>query len=580
MNYTREHHYGFLEEELKAQTEAFRQKLETSAQFLLLEKEELFVAQFLKFHEGEMILKFSNNRGLPRQGEYLYCIAVPKELRNYKNWEGKTYGDLIKAKTNYSEIVCIWQAPAKEKDFWLAGFRGVDFEFSSFIEDAPGVILILGPNKPPFEYILNLQKIVASKHHESVNRVLDQDFLFKDSVPYPLDVNKSIVEFVINQLKLEDTLIIQGPPGTGKTHLIAELCNVLCLQKKTVLVTALTNRALIEVADKPALKELLKKKQIFKTKLSVDEARGLKGLQQAKELSPQPGKLFLSTFYFSSGHAANNINDSQFDYVIVDEASQALLGMLAASKNLAKKVLWIGDIQQLPPVVLISEDKITKKGYGIYVEGLNAISSSIIVPNFQLTKTYRLTSRAGSYTTLFYKNNLISNININSKFTYSGLSNEYLKLFNPKGGPTLLKTTLPSGELKPRNALNLVLDLVIQLISLDEKIHISVLTYFVKTARALQKTIYPVVGYNKNLLVETVSRVQGLTTDVTIFVIPNTMYHRSLDPKLFNVATSRSKRHTLIISDSTILDQTINSNVELFLNQLNDEDSFEKRTFF
>jgi hypothetical protein len=64
-----------------------------------------------------MILKFPNTRGLPRQGEYLYCFTVPKELRSYKDWGNKTYGDLIKAKTNYSEIVCIWQTPSNEIDF-------------------------------------------------------------------------------------------------------------------------------------------------------------------------------------------------------------------------------------------------------------------------------------------------------------------------------------------------------------------------------------------------------------------------------------------------------------------------------
>jgi len=109
MIFSREEHIQFLEEELRAQTEAYKQKLDTSALFLLQDREELFVAQFLKFQDGEMILKFPNTRGIPRQGEYLYCFTVPKELRNYRDWSNKTYGDLIKAKTNYSEIVCIWQ---------------------------------------------------------------------------------------------------------------------------------------------------------------------------------------------------------------------------------------------------------------------------------------------------------------------------------------------------------------------------------------------------------------------------------------------------------------------------------------
>ncbi len=47
MIYSRQEHWRFLEEELRAQTEAFKQKLDTSALFLLQDREELFVAQFL-----------------------------------------------------------------------------------------------------------------------------------------------------------------------------------------------------------------------------------------------------------------------------------------------------------------------------------------------------------------------------------------------------------------------------------------------------------------------------------------------------------------------------------------------------
>ena len=208
MTHSRDEHFQFLEEELRAQTEAYKQKLYTSAIFLLQEREELFVAQFIKFQDGEMILKFSNKRGLPRQGEYLYCFTAPKELRDYRNWESKTYGDLIKAKTNYSEVVCIWHAPSNEKEFSIAGFRGIELEFATHIQEAEGMILILGPNKPPFEYIANLQKIVLHQNNDSVNKILDQDFQFADWTPSLLDNKKNIADFVLTQWGLQDTIII------------------------------------------------------------------------------------------------------------------------------------------------------------------------------------------------------------------------------------------------------------------------------------------------------------------------------------------------------------------------------------
>lgn len=575
MIYGRQEHWQFLEEELRAQTEVYKQKLDTSALFLLQDREELFVAQFLKFLDGELILRFSNKRGLPRQGEYLYCFTVNKELRDYRNWGNKTYGDLIKAKTNYSEIVCIWQAPSNEKDFSIAGFRGVELEFSTHIQDAEGMILILGPNKPPFEYIANLQKIVQNESNDSIKGILDQDFHFSDWTPSLLDNKKDISNFIISQLALQDLLIIQGPPGTGKTYLIAEICDKLCQQGKTVLVTALTNRALIEIVEKPALQVLLKEKRIFKTKLSVDEARAIKELQQTKDINPQPGNLILSTFYIVSGQASQTCNEPPFDYVIVDEASQALLGMFAGAILLGKKNIWIGDTRQLPPVVSLSDDKVNRKNYGALVDGLKALSESSAIPIFQLTETHRLTERGASFTGRFYKNSLISRAKKDIRLSFSGMPFEYSKYFHPKGGPTLIKTDLKSGDFKPQIALKLSRELVKYLIASNENLHISVLTYFIETTKALQKTIFQTVGYHKNLLIETVSRVQGLTTDVTIFVIPNTSYHRSLENRLFNVATSRSKRHTIIIADTNVLTRSqVDNEVKEYLQRLDTEFSF------
>jgi rRNA-processing protein FCF1 len=575
MIYSREEHIRFLEEELRAQTEAYKQKLDTSALFLLQDREELFVAQFLTFKDGEMILKFPNTRGIPRQGEYLYCFTVPKELRNYRDWGNKTYGDLIKAKTNYSEIVCIWQTPSNEKDFSIAGFRGVELEFAIHIQEAEGMILLLGPNKPPFEYIANLQSIVQNQNNESVNKILDQDFQVSDWTPSLLDNKNNIADFVLSQLALQDSLIIQGPPGTGKTYLIAEICKRLCNQGKSVLVTALTNRALIEIVEKPALQSLLEEHRIFKTKLSVDEAKVFKDLQQTKEVSPQPYNLILSTFFITSGQAAQTFNEPPFDYVIVDEASQALLGMFGGAKLLGRTNIWIGDTRQLPPVVSLSDDKVSRKNYGALVDGLKALSETASLPIFQLTETHRLTDRAAKYSGVFYKDSLNSRAKKDIRLSYTEMDIDFGKFFNPNGGPTLIKTDLKAGEFKPANVLKLATDIVKHLLETNEKLHISVLTYFVETTKALQKAIFQTIGYHNNLLIETVSRVQGLTTDVTIYVVPNSSYHRSLENRLFNVATSRSKRHTLIITDKGVLTRSqIDNEVKTYLQKLDEEFSF------
>jgi rRNA-processing protein FCF1 len=113
-------------------------------------------------------------------------------------------------------------------------------------------------------------------------------------------------------------------------------------------------------------------------------------------------------------------------------------------------------------------------------------------------------------------------------------------------------------------------------LTVKENLHISVLSNYIDTVKALQKIIYGSIDEPKNLLIETVARIQGLTTDVTIFVIPNSGYNHSLEKRLFNVATSRAKRHTIIISDKNIISSYpyLDEDVKMYLQKLNDEYSF------
>lgn len=563
----RKKHWQFLEDELKAETEEFKKKFMTTAS-MLLQNDEMFVAQFVKFKEGEMIMKFPLTRALPRKGEFLVCMALPPQLQSYHNWGDRTYRDLYKERNSSTECVCIWTQPSDDPRFALVGFSKVSVDFANFIRDYPGLVLTFGPQRPPIDYVMNLQRLVEQKNWRSVSSVLDANYQRKEWKPI-LIKQENVADFVYSQLCLTDTMILEGPPGTGKTYMIAQLCARLCAEGKSVLVTALTNRALMEIAEKSAVEGLLKDGKIFKTNVTLDELKECKNLEVIKSLAPMPSCLVLSTYYITSGFAADLSLDQPFDYVIMDEASQAILPMFAASRKIGKKNLWVGDIQQLAPIVTLNDDIIKFNNYRPIVDGLQLLADNSSSPIYQLTKTHRFSQRAADYTGIFYDGSLVA---VNSpKFKDLPSLNNIL---TEEGGPTLILTDMPSGDPMPQFATVMAAYIVGCILHDNPKKDIAVLTCMRKTTKALQKAITQNVGAHKNVLIDTVARVQGLTTDITIFFVPDYSYLRTLEPHLFNVATSRAKEHTIIIADKYVFDfSTVDIKVRDYLERLKKDKS-------
>ena len=256
MEFTREEHIKFLDLELKEQTQQYISKIQTSA-IALLEKDEIYSTQFVKFENGQLILKFKNDRGIPRKNEYLTAVLISDEKSSYKNWENITWAELRKKyQVEFSEAVCIWHSFSDDKKFSIAGFRGISLDFAEKLIDK--CIVLLGPKEPPYQYIQNLIKVVNKTPINSDSaKILDFDIENNVWAPIKLEKREQIKNLPLSQLSLSKEIIIQGPPGTGKTFLMSEITAKLLAQNKSVLVTSLTNRALIELVSKPALKPFL-----------------------------------------------------------------------------------------------------------------------------------------------------------------------------------------------------------------------------------------------------------------------------------------------------------------------------------
>lgn len=564
MTYTRKEHEKFLDEELNAISNNYISLIQKEA-ITLMDIGEVFVALFLKIDDsGTAILKLRNSRGLPRKGDYFCATLLVDEMSKFVNWGNISWANLRRNyQKEFSEVYCSWLGKSDNPDFSLVGIKGVSLDLGQELKQ--NCILVLGPQEPPISYYQNLISLIRSEGQDTeVGKMLDFTYQQNRWDPVKLSARESTGDFFRGQLSIDDHIIVQGPPGTGKTYKMAELISTLP-KDSSILVTALTNRALMEIAGKDSIKDMLADGKVYKTSLTSDEAKELPKLNGiiGRDIHCMPGVLTLSTFY-SASYWAKNTNDlPPFDYVIMDEASQAFYAMICAAKKLGKKVIWIGDQCQMPPIINMNTDRIIERNWGPLASGFKTLCESFPLPSFMLNDTYRLTKRACTFTNAFYNGNLTS-VSENQK----GIPIDNL---HPLGGPSLLKMRLSSGDRSPKIMIEQVMSILWQLLKYDKSLEIAVLSKFRTTVKQLQQAFISKFGENNSVLIDTVERVQGLTCDVCIFCIPNDMTHMSLEKTFFNVATSRARYNTIIICDeNTLSTPNANDEVKRFLIELQD----------
>lgn len=551
MDLNRLDHIKLIDSEITYQTNEFEKLLRKYAAKMFIDQE-LYLCEFQGFDEsrGNVLVKFDHKTCRPpRKNEMLQCFLSEFQNKQVKAWGGITYEQLrSKVKTQFESKTIFFKY---EKDHTIVGLSGAQTKNLSKFQK--GDVVFLAPTDPPLNYLVNLKNYLEDK--ESVqDAFLNIEISTPIWEPIPLKVDEHIVETFLNEFQKTDTIIIQGPPGTGKTYLMAQLCASFLESGKKVMVTALTNRALIELAEKEFLKNALERGLVYKTSLSVQESRNkkTKGLKGLTSMSKQDPPLLLSTYYVMSQLATKVLDNDHFDYIIIEEASQAFLSTIALAKKLGKKVIIIGDIKQLEPIFHKEFKDENPKGYRWMVSGLRCLSMFYRdACQYILTDTYRLTNNSVQATNAFYKGLLKSNSQLETPLNFKKhlLLNE---CFDNMGGVTFLDDLMPPGKGIPEKDKRLLVKLIQEILEWDPKAHVSILSFYRNTVRSLQKDIFPTIKQDDQIIIETVDRIQGLTTDFTIYYIPKESTPFALDLNRFNVATSRARKGTLIIADSSL----------------------------
>lgn len=405
---------------------------------------------------------------------------------------------------------------------------------------------------PPIDYFLNLKRYM-DLFPDDKELLLEPTISYEDWKPEELsfDANypDAIADTIQKTLESEDCCILQGPPGTGKSYVIATIIAEYLKMGKTVCATTMANKGLIELILQKPLSEALEAGKISKTNISADERKQAPQLKDvANGLIVPEGELLCSTNYIlSSAYNQKNMDTfgvPSYDLVVIEEASQAFLTTLVSFKSLGNKCLIVGDPMQLPPIV----KSLNKPQYKLFnalvqVEGMTSYALGTDTKAYRIITSHRLTAASATLTGIFYDNRLSS---VNSKRPdFSKMSSEY---FLPNGGVLYKDTNDMRNQLCSDTAIDIISGILDEFNANYPEAEVAIIAPFRDTVKELQKH-FQTIGALKNLTIETVDRIQGLTVDYTIMYLPAWKHSFALDVRRFNVSTSRSRTITLILSD-------------------------------
>ncbi len=489
----------------------------------------------------------------------LVTKTAKDNLGPINNWtlSFDTFNKMQKYHQGLSDIFPMYFSKKADTEYDYIGCSSVTLQMYSLIEKALGegktLTALLFDPFPPTEYLSNLAYF-TKRYADNPLLEIEPKISYEDWKPqelsYNLEDELGIVNTLYETIQLEKCCILQGPPGTGKSFTIAHIVSRYIEQGKNVCVTTMANKGLIELAKQPPLEKYIKQGRVYKTRLGADEARQVPDLQCAdKSLVAPKGSVVLATNYILSG-LYNPKRDPalarpSFDLIVIEEASQAFLSALVAFKQLGEDCLIVGDPMQLSPVVLMEDSKIEYKLWKVQrqCDGLTALALGTDIKSFRITTTFRLTPKSAKQTSLFYGNSFRSVQQ--QKVDFSLIDSPF---FPAEGGSVLTYAKNSKDGICSESALQLMHNIV-NLISIHyPEREVAIITPFRDTVKILQKEFYT-ESQQLDITVETIDRIQGMTVDYAIVYYPMNNIKFALSTNRFNVATSRSRSTTLIISD-------------------------------
>lgn len=416
-------------------------------------------------------------------------------------------------------------------------------------EGRPLSVIVHNPF-PPVDFYRNMSDYLDAFHtNEELH--MEPRVNYEDWNPEELAFDETnpngIPDTIFNTLEKENCCIVQGPPGTGKSYTIASVIASYLENGKNVCVTTMANKGLVELIKQRPLKKYVTEERVSKTNLTIDERKQISGIKKADiHLHALDGELLCATNYaLSRVFSDKKISLEglpEYDLIVIEEASQAILTSIVAFKQLGIKCLIVGDPMQLPPIVNLNNPIYRSWNVNAQVEGLKTFALGSVFKSYRIVTTFRLTQKSAALTKLFYSNRFAS-----VKKDYYDFSLCNSPLFPNDGGALYCCTNDTDGVYSKKA------DAMIRLVvGTMERFYpertLAIVTPFRSSVKELQKR-FSVSTVELDVTIETIDRIQGMTVDYAILYVPGRNPAFALEDRRFNVATSRSLSTTLIISD-------------------------------
>lgn len=530
----------------------------------LFRKEEIIIGYVDHVNDklGHVILKFPKDKA-PRLKVQKSIMVIKKEAKaelgtDVTSW-ACSFLDFCRNTqyhSNTSDLLPLYYTKKGDQQYDYVGCTGLSTTLYDLFKKSTGTgkslsVIVFSPF-PPVDYFNNLVNFL-DVYHYLPEQMIEPKINYEDWNPEELEYNPeneaAIPKRILQTLEEENCCILQGPPGTGKSYTIAHIIANYLTNNKTVCVTTMANKGLIELVQQPPLLPFLKNAKISKSNLSADERRTVPGLKPIKKGFIIPnGELFCSTNYvLSQVYNTENLCDDglpTYDLVIIEEASQAYLASILAFKKLGHKCLIVGDPMQLPPIV----SNPTKEVYNAWnantqIEGLKTYALGTDVKSYRIITTFRLTKASAKLTGIFYSNRFRS---VQKETVDFSLCSSHL--FPLGGGAIYYYTQDFTNGIVSGTGLNIVGKVVNEICKNYPNRSLAIISPFNDTVKQLQKNFLTDSSLD-DFTIETIDRIQGMTVDYAILYIPGRNPGFALDERRFNVATSRSRTTTLIVSD-------------------------------